>query len=111
MKTNKLIIVLLVAIVVASCSSTPASVPTKNLSPTLENTSTPSPTATPIPQPVWVYVSDLQPNLAMVGYWSFAIGKYPGGEGSMVKGRMIQNDHQSYPHGLFVHAPSNFAMI
>ncbi len=107
MKTNKLIIVLLVAIVVASCFSTPASVPTKNLSPTLENTRTPSPTATPIPQPEWVYLSDLQPNLATAGYWPFAIGKYPGSEGSMVKGHTIQNDHQSYPHGLFADAPSN----
>lgn len=108
MKTNKLIIVLLVAIVVASCFSTPASAPAKNLSPTLgESTSPPGPTATPIPQPVWVYLSDLQPNLAMVGYWSFAIGKYPSSEGSMVKGHMIQNDHQPYPHGLFVSAPSD----
>jgi GH35 family endo-1,4-beta-xylanase len=107
MKTDNLVVVLLVAIVLVSCSPTPVSLPAINPSLTLENTSVPVSTATPIPQPEWVYLSDMQPNLAQVGFWSYAIGKYPASEGSMVEGQVIHNDDKTYPHGLFVSAPSN----
>lgn len=106
--------VLFLAVWLAACApsitATPSTVSTESTATNLPETSpsmTSSPTNTPVLEPQWVYLSDLQPDLAKAGYWTVANGKYPASEGSMVKGQTIHNGARNYPHGLFAAAPSN----
>lgn len=112
MKRIAKILLFLLSIWIISCSSVAVSTPINAAPTSLPSTSMPmvvepTPAITPTPEPEWVYLSDLKPNLAQAGYWSVAIGKYPASEGSMVEGQIIRNGNQTYPHASFVSAPSN----
>lgn len=106
MDRKTILFVLCALLVLSACAPAAESIPTQADIPAVATLPAMA-TATSIPEPEWINLSDLQPNLASVGYWSFAVGKYPGSDGSMVQGTPIQNGSQIYSHGLFAHAPSN----
>ena len=101
--SSMLIAMLILSACVPAGESTPpaAAVVSKTFTPQIVAS------ATAIPEAEWIYLSELQPTLANVGYWEFAVGKYPVSDGSMAQGKPIHNGNQTYPHGLFAHAPSN----
>ena len=104
MKQNFIPLLLFITLVLSACA------PVVEMTPTaLVANSTPPVVANPTasPEPEWIYLSDLQPDLVSVGYWEFSVGTYPASDGSMVRGNSIQNGNQTYLHGLFAHAPSN----
>jgi hypothetical protein len=53
-----------------------------------------------------IYLADMQPLSASVGYWSLGVGTFPATDEGMVQGGMITSHGESFPKGLFAHAPS-----
>lgn len=106
MKQKIISLILFSVMVLSACAS---AVETTSTAEDVSVTSTASavPSTIAVPEPEWIHLSDLQPNLVSVGYWEFSVGTYPASDGSMVQGKSIQNGNQTYPHGLFAHAPSN----
>lgn len=106
MKQKLFSLILLSVMMLSACASGVETTSTaENIPVTSASSAVPSTIA--VPEPEWIYLSDLQPNLVSVGYWEFAVGKYPASDGGMVQGKPIQNGDQTYLHGLFAHAPSN----
>ena len=64
-------------------------------------------TITPTPKPN--YLSDLEPEVATVGYGIFSIGEYEftSAMDNISKGDTIVFHGVEYPHGLYAHAPSH----
>lgn len=61
----------------------------------------------PAQNPAYTYLIDLEPLSVSVGYWTFGRGVFPASEAGLVEHQVITSHQQTYPSGLFVHAPSN----
>jgi hypothetical protein len=86
----------IIVILISSCTS-----PAPDRAPTA--TSRPeTPTATPLP---YVYLADLTPVSATVGFGSLGVGVYDLPD-SNFNGKPIHAHGNDYPHGLMAHAPS-----